>query len=111
MIPDELNSHEIWEGWRDARRNVAPQESFVDDVMAAVDRTVPAWHPAATTLQRRLIPVQGLPWLLASAAAVVCTVRAYSVLRVLTEPTPDCTVVVDETKQEVPNDNRDVSRS
>ncbi|MEI8379598.1 MAG: hypothetical protein WCJ09_05690 [Planctomycetota bacterium] len=111
MNPDEKNLNDSsLNVWIEARRHVVPEDSFVEDVMNAIRSRNPGWHPASVS-SRPMLPAQSLPCLLATAAAVVCAVRACSVLQVLTEPTTEYTLVVEESNQELPNDKRDVSRS
>lgn len=112
MNSDEKNLNESSLAvWIEARRHVVPEDSFVEDVMNAIRSRNPGWHSASVSSRPKMLPAQSLPCLLATAAAVVCAVRACSVLQVLTEPTTEYTLVVEESNQELPNDNRDVSRS
>ena len=100
------------EMWLAAKRDVSPPDAFAGDVMSAVERVVksrPTVAKAAST--RRGVSTQTVSYLVASAAAVVCAVRVYGVVHVLLEPTPEYSVVSGETKPEVPDDKRDVSRS
>ncbi len=100
------------EMWLAAKRDASPPESFVSDVMSSVERVMKS-KPTVTTAisQRRGVSAQSVSYLVASAAAVVCAVRVYGVVHVLLEPTPEYSVVAGETNPEVPNDDRDVSRS
>ena len=98
--------------WLAARRAVSPPDAFAEGVMSAVERvakTKPTVTKAASFSGG--VSTQTVSYLVASAAAVVCAVRVYGVVHVLLEPTPEYSVVSGETNPEVPNDDRDVSRS
>ena len=98
--------------WLAGKRGVSPSETFTQGVMAAVERaTKSRGLPAKPTACRSPLRRRCVPYLIASAVAIVCSVRVYSLLHVMIEPTPEYSVVAGETIQEVPNDDRDVSRS
>ena len=100
------------EMWLAAKREVSPRDAFVGDVMSAVERVVESRSTVAKAASPRGgVSAQNVSYLVASAAAVVCAVRVYGVVHVLLEPTPEFSVVAGKTNPEVPNDDRDVSRS
>ncbi len=100
------------EAWLAVKRAVSPSDSFVTGVMSAVERVARS-RPTVTKAASLSggVSTQTVSYLVASAAAVVCAVRVYGVVHVLLEPTPEYSVVSGETKPEVPDDKRDVSRS
>jgi hypothetical protein len=100
------------EMWLAGKRAAFPPESFVQKVMAAVEVVSESPRPAAKDIEfRHTLPPRCVGYLIATAAALVCAVRAYSLIHVLIEPTPEFSVVAGEAKEEVPDDDRDVSRS
>ena len=107
-----MSRNEPFEMWLAGKREGAAPEAFAQRVMSAVEPVSKSRVSAAKPVERRrAFPLRCVPYLIASAAAVVCVVRAYCLLHVLIEPTPEYSVVAGETIEEVPNDDRDVSRS
>ena len=100
------------EMWLAAKRDVSPPDTFVGDVMSAVERAAKSKRETTNaTPLRGGLSAQNVSYLVATAAAVVCVVRVYGVVHVLLGPTPEYSVASGETNPEVPNDKRDVSRS
>lgn len=107
-----MSQNEPFEMWLAEKRAASPPEMFAQSVMTVVEMVSESRRPAAKPLQRlSAFSPRCVPYLIATAAAVVCAVRAYSLIHVLIEPTPEYSVVAGETIEEVPNDDRDVSRS
>ena len=107
-----MNQNEPFEMWLAAKRTASPPEGFTQQVMSAVEQVSKSRGSVVKPVEwRRAFLPRCVPYLIASAAAVVCAVRAYSLIHVLIEPTPEYSVVAGETIEEVPNDDRDVSRS
>ena len=100
------------EMWLATKRDASPSESFVSDVMSAVERVAKSKSIITTAPSPRGgVSAQSVSYLVASAVAVVCAVRVYGVVHVLLEPPPEFSVVAGEMNPEVQNDDRDVSRS
>ncbi len=107
-----MNQHDPLEMWLAEKREASPPETFSRQVMSSVEQVSKSRGPAAKPVgHRRRFAPRGVPYLLAAAATVVCAVRAYGLIHVLIDPTPEYSVVAGETREEVPNDDRDVSRS
>ena len=107
-----MSQNEPLEMWLAGKREASPSEAFAQRVMSAVGQVSKSRAQAVKPVERRrAFPPRCVPYLIASAATVVCAVRAYCLIHVLIEPTPEYSVVAGETIEEVPNDDRDASRS
>jgi hypothetical protein len=82
-----MTPEDAWERWLEQRRAMVPPEGLTDRVMAAVQPAAmssvvdSAQHPARQTWWPRLAP-----YLLASAASVVCLIRLYSLVSLILAP-------------------------
>lgn len=107
-----MSQNDPLELWLAGKRAASPPETLARGVMTAVEqvaesrRSVTKAIPHSNLRSRKCVP-----YLIASAAAIVCAVRAFSFIPLLIEPTPEFSVMAGDSIPEVPDDDRDVSRS
>jgi len=107
-----MNQNDPVEIWLAGKREVPVPEAFAQRVMLAVEQVSKSRRSVTKAIPRRsLLARQCVPFLIGSAAAIVCVVRVFSFIPVLIEPTPEFSVVAGDSIPEVRNDNSDVSRS
>lgn len=107
-----MNIDEQLESWLSAKRDASPPEGFADKVMSSVEQAAePKRMVASVAAGKKSLVRRCVPYLIWTAAAVVCAVRVYSLIYLVFAPTSEYSVVASDTIEEPSHDDRDISRS
>lgn len=97
-----MNSDNEYQAWLDARRGESPPTELTDRVMSAVRESA---QPATTSLRvesaRKTAWQRAVPYLVCSAAALVLTVRLYSIVSIFVVASPDADMAMIEPVEEI----------
>jgi hypothetical protein len=100
-----MNPDDEYQAWLNGRRSASPSEELTERIMSAVRESAMSRTSARSTeMTRSTIWQRAIPYLVCSAAALVLSVRIYSIVSLFVVASPIADVAMFESKQELSNE-------